>query len=65
MGGRQTQRSERNKKQRQSAFHNDIGGAALILYLDTSSLAKLYIAEAHSNLVANWVEEAEIVATCR
>jgi len=37
----------------------------LILYLDTSSLVKLYISEAHSNLVANWVEEAEIVATCR
>jgi uncharacterized protein len=37
----------------------------LILYLDTSSLVKLYIAEAHSNLVANWVEEAEIIATCR
>jgi uncharacterized protein len=37
----------------------------LILYLDTSSLVKLYIAETHSNLVANWVEEAEIIATCR
>jgi uncharacterized protein len=37
----------------------------LILYLDTSSLAKLFIAEAHSNLVMRWAEEAEIVATCR
>jgi uncharacterized protein len=37
----------------------------LILYLDTSSLVKLYISEAHSNLVAKWVEDAEIVATCR
>jgi predicted nucleic acid-binding protein len=37
----------------------------LILYLDTSSLAKLYIAEAHSGSVRGWVEEAEIVATCR
>jgi uncharacterized protein len=37
----------------------------LILYLDTSSLVKLYIAEAHSKLVGNWAEEAEIVATCR
>ncbi len=37
----------------------------MILYLDTSSLVKLYVAEAHSGLVRNWAEEAEIVATCR
>jgi uncharacterized protein len=37
----------------------------LILYLDTSSLVKLYVAEAHSRLVRNWAEEAEIIATCR
>jgi predicted nucleic acid-binding protein len=37
----------------------------LILYLDTSSLVKLYIAEAHSALVQDWVEEAEAVATSR
>jgi len=37
----------------------------LILYLDTSSLVKLYIAEIHSDLVRRWVEEAEIIATCR
>jgi uncharacterized protein len=37
----------------------------LILYLDTSSLVKLYISEAHSSLVVSWVEESEIVATCR
>ena len=37
----------------------------MILYLDTSSLVKLYVAEAHSELVRAWTEEAEIVATCR
>jgi predicted nucleic acid-binding protein len=37
----------------------------LILYLDTSSLVKLYVAEAHSALVRGWAEEAEIIATCR
>ena len=37
----------------------------MILYLDTSSLVKLYVAEAHSALVRNWAEEAEIIATCR
>lgn len=37
----------------------------MILYLDTSSLVKLYISEAHSNLVASWMAESEIVATCR
>jgi len=37
----------------------------MILYLDTSSLVKLYVHEAHSSLVRKWAEEAEIVATCR
>jgi len=37
----------------------------VILYLDTSSLVKLYITESHSGLVRAWVEEAEIIATCR
>jgi predicted nucleic acid-binding protein len=37
----------------------------LILYLDTSSLVKLYVTEAHSGLVRAWAEEAEIIATCR
>lgn len=37
----------------------------MILYLDTSSLVKLYIAEAHSELVQDWVGEAEAVATSR
>jgi uncharacterized protein len=37
----------------------------LILYLDTSSIVKLYLAEAHSGDVRGWSEEAEIVATCR
>jgi uncharacterized protein len=37
----------------------------MILYLDTSSLVKLYVQEAQSSLVKKWVEEAEIVATCR
>ena len=35
----------------------------MILYLDTSSLLKLYVEEAHSADVAAWVDEAEIVAT--
>jgi len=37
----------------------------LILYLDTSSLVKLYVTEAYSGLVRGWAEEAEILATCR
>lgn len=37
----------------------------MIVYLDTSSLVKLYVHEAHTALVKKWVEEAEIVATCR
>lgn len=37
----------------------------MIVYLDTSSLVKLYVQEAHTGLVKKWVEAAEIVATCR
>jgi len=37
----------------------------LILYLDASSLVKLYVEEAYSNTVRDWAEEAEIIATCR
>lgn len=37
----------------------------MILYLDTSSLVKLYAEEAFSGLVREWVSEAEAVATCR
>ena len=37
----------------------------MILYLDTSSLVKLYVEEANSEKVREWVEEAELVATCR
>jgi len=37
----------------------------VILYLDTSSLVKLYVMEENSDLVKKWVSEAEIVATCR
>lgn len=37
----------------------------MILYLDTSSLVKLYVTEAHSVVVRGWSEEAEIIATCR
>ena len=37
----------------------------MILYLDTSSLVKLYVEEAHATKVREWVEEAELIATCR
>jgi predicted nucleic acid-binding protein len=37
----------------------------VILYLDTSSLVKLYIEEAHSDLVRDWIGEADLVATGR
>ncbi|MEW6117474.1 MAG: type II toxin-antitoxin system VapC family toxin [Nitrospirota bacterium] len=37
----------------------------MILYLGTSSLVKLYVQEPYSDLVKEWVQEAEIVATCR
>lgn len=37
----------------------------MILYLDTSSLVKLYVDEDGSDIVREWVEEAEAVATSR
>jgi uncharacterized protein len=37
----------------------------MILYLGTSSLAKLYVDERYSDIVRGWAEQAEIVATCR
>ena len=37
----------------------------MILYLDTSALVKMYMEEAYSDDVRGWVDEAEIVATCR
>ena len=37
----------------------------MILYLGTSCLIKLYIEDADSNTVRQWVNEAEIIATCR
>lgn len=37
----------------------------MIMYLDTSSLVKLYVEELHSEDVSKWVKDAEIVATCR
>lgn len=35
----------------------------MILYLDTSSLVKLYLEEAHSDAVIGWFAEAKVVAT--
>ena len=37
----------------------------MIIYLDTSSLVKLYVEEVHAVTVREWVEEAELIATCR
>lgn len=37
----------------------------MILYLDTSSLVKLYVEEEYSDMVKEWVREAETVSTCR
>lgn len=37
----------------------------MILCLDTSSLVKLYVEEAHTPAVKEWVEGAELIATCR
>ena len=37
----------------------------MIVYLDTSSLVKLYVEEAHSEAVREWTAEAEVVATSR
>ncbi len=37
----------------------------MILYLDTSSLVKYYIDEAHSEKVRRWIDDAEILATSK
>ncbi len=37
----------------------------MILYMDTSSLVKLYVEETGSIQVRAWLEEADAVATCR
>jgi len=37
----------------------------VLLYLDTSSLVKLFIEEAFSEAVREWTEAAEAVLTCR
>ena len=37
----------------------------MILYLGASSLIKLYIEEVYSDVVREWAEQAEIIATCR
>jgi predicted nucleic acid-binding protein len=37
----------------------------VIVYLDTSSLVKLYLDEEHSELVKEWADAAEAVATSR
>jgi len=37
----------------------------MILYLGTSCLIKLYVEDADSKTIRQWVSEAEIVATCR
>ena len=37
----------------------------MILYLDTSSLIKLYLDEDHSDLVHQWADQAEVLCTSR
>lgn len=37
----------------------------MLLYLDTSSLVKLFIEERYSDTVREWTEAAEAVLTCR
>lgn len=37
----------------------------MIVYLDASSLVKLYVEEEHSDTVREWTSESEIIATCR
>lgn len=37
----------------------------MILYLDTSSLVKLYVEEEKCRQVREWARNAEVVATCR
>jgi predicted nucleic acid-binding protein len=37
----------------------------MILYIGTSSLAKLYVDEKYSDVIREWIKEVEIVVTCR
>ncbi len=37
----------------------------MIVYLDTSSLVKLYVDENHSDAVREWTADVEVIATCR
>lgn len=37
----------------------------MIVYLDASSLVKLFVEEAHSNAVRRWVADARVVVTSR
>lgn len=37
----------------------------MLLYLDTSSLVKLFVEEKHSDRVREWVDAVEVVLTCR
>lgn len=37
----------------------------MILYLGTSSLVKMYVDETFSDILREWVQLAEIIATCR
>lgn len=37
----------------------------MILYLDTSSLLKLYLEEDHSDLVRSWVDRAQVLCSSR
>lgn len=37
----------------------------MLLYLDTSSLVKLFIEEKHSDRVREWVDAVDVVLTCR
>jgi predicted nucleic acid-binding protein len=62
---RQTNWNERYQDKGRGSCQNGSGCPPMILYVDTSSLVKLYVTESHSGLVREWVEEAEIIATCR
>ena len=37
----------------------------MFLYLDTSSLVKLFIEERHSDRVREWLDAVDVVLTCR
>ncbi|MEK7870800.1 MAG: type II toxin-antitoxin system VapC family toxin, partial [Nitrospirota bacterium] len=65
MEGRKANRPKGYSHQGQTSFGDHFGGKTLILYLDTSSIVKLYIEEAGSDAVRRWAGEAEVLATCR